>query len=118
MLSAGKLPAAGLQYIRKVREFKYRETLFEILARQYEAARMDESKSASLIQVLDTAVEAEKPSSPVRLAFAAGGALAGVLFAVMIVFVETTVQRWRRDPVRRDKIQLLAKYLRRTGGEG
>ena len=118
VLSAGKLPAAGLQYIRKLREFKYRETLFEILARQYEAARMDESKSASLIQVLDTAVEAEKPSSPVRLVFAAGGALAGVLFAVMIVFVETTVQRWRRDPVRRDKIQLLAKYLRRTGVEG
>lgn len=114
-LTAGKLPAAGLQYIRKLREFKYRETLFEILARQFEAAKMDESKNASVIQVLDSAVEAEKPSSPVRSAFAAGGALVGLLFAGMIVSAEATMRRWRRDPDRRRKVRLLEMYLRGKG---
>jgi tyrosine-protein kinase Etk/Wzc len=116
-LTAGRLPAAGLEYIRKLREFKYRETLFEILARQYEAARMDESKNAAVIQVLDTAVESEKPSSPVRPAFAAVGALVALLFASLIVFVEATLQGWRRDPSRRSKMHLLGVYLRRKGAK-
>src|SRR5262249_23748947 len=30
------VPGAGVQYIRALREMKYRETLFEVLARQYE----------------------------------------------------------------------------------
>jgi tyrosine-protein kinase Etk/Wzc len=116
-LTAGKLPAAGLEYIRKLREFKYRETLFEILARQYEAARMDESKNAAVIQVLDTAVESEKPSSPVRPAFAAVGALVALLFASLVVFVEATLQNWRRDPSRRSKMHLLGVYLRGKGAK-
>ena len=117
-LTAGELPEAGLQYVRKLREFKYRETLFEILARQYEAAKMDESKNASVIQVLDPAVEAEKPSSPVRLAFAGGGALAGLLFAFMVVFMQSMVERWRRDPERGSKLRLLSMYLRGTDVKG
>ncbi|HEY7404728.1 MAG TPA: Wzz/FepE/Etk N-terminal domain-containing protein [Candidatus Angelobacter sp.] len=114
-LTAGKLPEAGLEYVRKMREFKYRETLFEILARQFEAAKMDESKNASVVQVLDPAVESEKPSSPVRSAFAGGGALAGLFFAVLIVFGQSTVARWRRDPERRSKLRLLSMYLRGAG---
>lgn len=117
-LTAGELPEASLQYVRKLREFKYRETLFEILARQYEAAKMDESKNASIIQVLDPAVEAEKPSSPVRPAFAGGGALAGLLFAVLVVFIQSMVERWRRDPERRSKLRLLGMYLRGTDVKG
>jgi tyrosine-protein kinase Etk/Wzc len=116
-LTAGRLPAAGLEYIRKLREFKYRETLFEILARQYEAARMDESKNAAVIQVLDPAVESEKPSSPIRPAFAAVGALVALLFASLIVFVEATLRGWRRDPSRRSKMHLLGVYLRGKGAK-
>ncbi len=116
-LTAGQLPEAGLEYVRRLREFKYRETLFEILARQYEAARMDESKNASVIQVLDQAVESEKPSSPVRAAFAGSGALAGLFFAVLIVFAQATLARWRRDPEREGKLRLLSTYLRGTGSK-
>ena len=117
-LTAGQLPEAGLQYVRKLREFKYRETLFEILARQFEAAKMDESKNASVVQVLDPAVESEKPSSPERLAFTGGGAIAGLFFAVLIVFAQSTAARWRRDPERRGKLRLLSMYLRGTGLKG
>ena len=46
---AGKLPEASLQYIRALRDLKYHETLYELLAKQYEAARIDEAKQAPLI---------------------------------------------------------------------
>jgi len=54
-----KVPAAGLEYIRRLRELKYRETLFELLLKQYEIARIDESKDAAIIQVIDPAMRPE-----------------------------------------------------------
>lgn len=53
-------------YINRVRDVKYYETLFEIMARQYELARADEAREGALIQVIDEAVPAEKKSSPKR----------------------------------------------------
>ena len=48
----------GPDYLSKYREFKYRETLFELFARQYEIARVDESREGALIQVVDVAAAA------------------------------------------------------------
>lgn len=59
-IPTGKIPEAGLQYIRKLREVKYHEGLFEMLAKQFEAAKIDEGKSAPLIQVVDTAIPPDK----------------------------------------------------------
>ena len=63
----GKLPQAGLEYVRKYRDVKYHEALYEALAKQYEAARLDEAKAAPLIQVIDRAVVPERKSWPPRL---------------------------------------------------
>lgn len=63
----GKLPQAGLEYLRKYRDVKYHEGLYEALAKQYEAARLDEAKAAPLIQVIDNAVVPERKSWPPRL---------------------------------------------------
>jgi uncharacterized protein involved in exopolysaccharide biosynthesis len=62
----GKLPQAALAYLRKYREVKYHESLYEVLAKQYEAARLDEAKAAPLIQIIDAAVVSEKKSWPPR----------------------------------------------------
>ncbi len=63
----GKLPQAGLEYLRKYRDVKYHEQLYEALAKQYEAARLDEAKAAPLVQVIDSAVVPERKSWPPRL---------------------------------------------------
>jgi tyrosine-protein kinase Etk/Wzc len=65
-LSAANLPQASLEYVRKLRDLKYHETLFEMLSKQYEAARLDEAKAAPVIQVVDHAVTPEKKSWPPR----------------------------------------------------
>lgn len=66
-------------YIGRYREYKYQETLFEMFARQYESARLDESRDGTLIQVVDVAVAPERPSKPRRGTTAAVSAVVGFL---------------------------------------
>jgi uncharacterized protein involved in exopolysaccharide biosynthesis len=80
-IAAGQLPEAGLQYLRKYRDVKYHETLFEILAKQYEAARLDEAKSAALVQVIDRAIAPERKSWPPRALLIIGAALLTALLS-------------------------------------
>jgi len=62
----GKIPQAGLEYIRKYRDVKYHEALFEGLSKQFEAARLDEARAGGLVQVIDDAVVPERKSWPPR----------------------------------------------------
>src|SRR5258708_30704749 len=54
-IPTSNIPNVALEYVRQLREVKYHETLFELLARQLEAAKIDESKNAPNIQVIDSA---------------------------------------------------------------
>jgi uncharacterized protein involved in exopolysaccharide biosynthesis len=83
------VPGAGLDYIRAEREVKYREALLEMLIKQYEAARLDEAKDAAIIQVVESAIEPDRKSTPKRglilLLFAAGGFLSSSFWAWCLV---------------------------------
>ena len=80
------LDARGPDYVSKYREFKYQETLFDLLARQYELARVDESREGSLIQVIDPAQPAELKSKPKRSFMAVGAAVfGGLLTAIWLI---------------------------------
>ena len=57
-LPTRKLPQAELEYLRRARDLKYHETLYEFLGKQLEAARIDEAKDAVVVQVVDKAVAA------------------------------------------------------------
>jgi uncharacterized protein involved in exopolysaccharide biosynthesis len=83
----GKLPQAGLEYLRKYREVKYHEDLYEALAKQYEAARLDEAKAAPLIQVIDKAVVPERKSWPPRILIISISTLLTGLVACLWVLV-------------------------------
>jgi tyrosine-protein kinase Etk/Wzc len=83
-MSGGRMPAATLEYIRRVRDLKYHETLFELLAKQYEAARIDEAKQAPVIQVVDRAIIPDKDSRPRKL-LVAGATCFGLLFSCLFV---------------------------------
>lgn len=77
---------ASPDYVSKYREFKYQETLFDLMAKQYELARVDESREGSLIQVIDEARPAERRIFPRRSWFALGGAVAGpILLALLLL---------------------------------
>jgi tyrosine-protein kinase Etk/Wzc len=60
----GKIPEAGMDYVRKLRDVKYNEMIFEILAKQFEVAKIDEAREGAVIQVVDPAVPPDKKSFP------------------------------------------------------
>lgn len=91
-LSAGKVPQAALEYSRKFRDLQFHETLYQLLATQYETARIDEAKSAPLIQVVDKAVPPERKSGPHRILITLGGLFVGLLLGV---FWSLTIRSWR-----------------------
>lgn len=72
-------PGADQDYVGALREFKYQEVLSEIYARQFEAARVDEAREGTLIQVVDRATPPERRSKPQRLL------IAGAAFIVALV---------------------------------
>jgi tyrosine-protein kinase Etk/Wzc len=61
---AGDKAPGGLENIKTLRQVKYNQMLYELLAKQYEAARLDEARDASVIQTLDAAISPEKQYSP------------------------------------------------------
>lgn len=66
MVPTSKVPALTLEYVRRDREVKYHEALYGLLLRQLESAKLDESRAAPLVQILDQAVVPDQKSGPPR----------------------------------------------------
>lgn len=111
-IPAGRLPQDALDYTRKLRDVKYHETLLNLLSRQYEAARIDEAKSAPLIQVVDRATPPDKRSGPPRALIIAGAGFAGFVLACLWSLSGDVLRRMREIPEYRTKLDLLNLRLR------
>jgi tyrosine-protein kinase Etk/Wzc len=111
-IPAGQLPEAALQYERQARELKYHETLFDLLTRQSEAAKMDEAKSAPILQVVDHAIPPDKKSGPSRRLLTLGFAAFGFLLALSWGLVELFLDRLRRVPEQAQKLNEIRSALR------
>jgi uncharacterized protein involved in exopolysaccharide biosynthesis len=85
LMPTGRMPSVGTDYLRKLREVKYYETLFEILAKQYELARIDEARDSSVIQVIDKAVPPERKVKPRRRLIVLAATFLGFAFGVTYV---------------------------------
>jgi tyrosine-protein kinase Etk/Wzc len=79
VVPTSRVPSISLEYVRKLREVKYHESLFDMISKQYEAARLDESHSAPLLQVVDVAVPPDTESGPHRLLIILLAFLGGLL---------------------------------------
>jgi tyrosine-protein kinase Etk/Wzc len=64
LMPSGRVPEMGTEYLRKLRQLKYNETIFELLSKQFELAKLDEAKDAVVIQVIDRAVPPEQRFRP------------------------------------------------------
>jgi uncharacterized protein involved in exopolysaccharide biosynthesis len=111
-----KLPAtnsAGLENLRRFRDMKFLERLTELLTQQFEAAKIDEAKSATLVQVLDRAVEPEQKSRPARTLMVLGFGFIAIFLAVVWVYVAEAYQRTQADPSKKTRLMVLRQYLRK-----
>src|SRR5271157_2730347 len=110
-IPARQMPEAELEYLRRAREVKYHEALYDFLGKQLEAARIDEGQSAILVQVVDRAVEPERKSSPRRMVIALVSAAIAFVLACLGVLVAEVLRRKRQDPNERARLALLRHSL-------
>ena len=106
LMPTGRIPGVGTEYIRKLREFKYQEALYEILLKQYEAARLDEARDAALIQVIEKAIPPEKRVKPKRKQMVMIATFSGLFFSVFAAFFMEYIEKLKSNP--EDKVRLEA----------
>jgi uncharacterized protein involved in exopolysaccharide biosynthesis len=111
-LGLGNVPAAGLEYLRAAHELAYRQALFDMLMKQYDAAKLDESKDAAIIQVVEPAIEPDHKSSPKRAIILVlsifVGFFAGCILALFLWWKELA----QFDPITAKRFEELSYALR------
>lgn len=112
LVPANKIPQAGLEVMRKMRDEKYQETLYELLSKQYEMAKLDEAKEAAIIQVVDKAPVPEKKSKPKRVLIVFLSAILGLFVGVVWAFFKEASERAQQNPEHVERLKLFRNYLR------
>jgi tyrosine-protein kinase Etk/Wzc len=102
-----KLPQQALEYARRLREVKFHTTLFELIEKQFDAAKAQEAEVPSVVEVLDPAVPAVKKSWPPRLAYSFIAAVVGTLLGIFLVSLRAVIDAFIKAPQNQGKIQQL-----------
>jgi uncharacterized protein involved in exopolysaccharide biosynthesis len=103
-------------YVSRYREFKYQETLYELFAKQYELARVDESREGAAVQVVDNALPPEKKSKPQKAQIATIAALASGFVFLLFVFLRKAYFHAADTKENAEKISLIRFSYRKALG--
>lgn len=112
MLSQREFPAAGLEYIRKERDVQYHQTLYDLLARQLEAARIDEAKATPTVQMVDPPQVPKVRSWPKPFLFLLIGLVVGIVLGCIRVTVIYLYEYAETDPRLRDRYMQVKRAMR------
>jgi uncharacterized protein involved in exopolysaccharide biosynthesis len=111
-LSKGRVTQAGMEYLRRFRELKYQETVFELLAKEFEVAKLDEAREGAIVQVVDAAVPPDKKSWPPRLLMVLGATVLACLAAVLWVVLQKKSAGAFALPENRRRLEAMRRYWR------
>jgi len=110
VMSKGRVTGAGLEYLRRYRELKYHEAVYELLTKELEIARLDEAREGELVQVVDPAVTPDKKSSPHRTLIVIGMTILAFFVAVFWIIVRQGLERAFRLPENRERLEAIKYY--------
>lgn len=111
MVPKGNIPEAGIEYIRKLRDVKYYETIMELIAKQFEMAKLDEAREGAIVQVSDLAVPPDKKSSPPRTLLTLAACLLGFILSICWVILSDYCQALMRNSINASRIEQLRALL-------
>jgi uncharacterized protein involved in exopolysaccharide biosynthesis len=94
-------------YIERFRDYKYKETLYDLFVKQYELARVDEAREGAVIQVLDPALPPERKSKPKKALVAVIATLAAGFALLLFVFVRQALRSAAGDAESAQKLARL-----------
>jgi len=101
----GKVPEAGMEYIRKVRDVKYFETISDLIAKQFEMAKLDEAHQGTGIQVVDMAVPPDGRSYPKRTTTVILAFLVSFILSCTWCFLANGLEKINQDPETLSRIE-------------
>jgi tyrosine-protein kinase Etk/Wzc len=110
VLSKGRVTGAGLEYLRRYRDLKYNETVFELLAKALEIAKLDEAREGEIVQVVDAAVPPDKKASPHRTLIVIVMTVLSFFFVVLWIFLRHSFEQTLRLPENRERMLALKHY--------
>jgi tyrosine-protein kinase Etk/Wzc len=96
-------------YVARYREFKYQETMLELFAKQFELAKVDESREGAVIQVLDVAEPPERKANPRKSMIAIIATLISGFALLLFVFLRSAIQNASNNPETNERIKALKK---------
>jgi len=102
----------GLDNLGRLRDVKYYEFLYELLAKQFELAKIDEAKDATIIQVLDKAIEPDRKSRPRRTLIVLLWTFLALFVSIVWAFVREAASPARRSLEQASRLRTLHGYLR------
>ena len=103
-------------YVERYRNFKYHETLFELFAKQYELARVDEGREGAVVQVVDAAQPPERKAKPQKALIAILATLATGFAFLLIVLIRHALRNASQNSESAKKIQVLQASWRKALG--
>jgi uncharacterized protein involved in exopolysaccharide biosynthesis len=115
MLTQREFPAAGLQYIRKERDVQYHQTLYDLLARQLEAARIDEAKASPTVQMVDPPQVPRVTSWPKPFLFIIIGLVLGIMLGCIRCAVIYLYEYLDTDPDLRERYRQVKRAMHLRG---
>ncbi len=110
VLSKGKVTHAGLEYIRRYRDLKYNETVYELLIKGLEIAKLDEAKEGEIVQVVDAAVPPDKKSSPHRTIIVLVVTILAFFFSMFWIVLRQGLERAFSLPENRQRLDAIRRY--------
>jgi tyrosine-protein kinase Etk/Wzc len=108
MVPTGRIPEAGVEYVRAMRDVKYYETIFELLAKQFEMAKIDEAKEPTQVQMLDRAVPADRKLKPKPVLMTLAGLIGGGLLGILLAFSSAAYRSSSANPATRQRWERLS----------
>ena len=111
LMPTGRMPEVGIEYERKLRDVKFNETLFELLTKQYEAAKLDEARDAAVIQVVDTAIPPDKKAKPKTVLVVLIATFLGFLLSIVVAFFTESIRNSSKDPENRERFNTIKKNI-------
>ena len=86
-MQTGAKTGVGDEYTGLYRDYKYNSALLELLASQLAAARIDEARDGSSLQIVDFAVVPQKKTRPRAILFLGAGLATGIALTLLAWFV-------------------------------
>ena len=101
----------GTDSLRLLRDVKYHEVIFELLARQYELAKIDEAKDSAVVQVMDKAIEPDRKSKPKRAIMVLISVLVAEIAGILWAFLREALAKAGSDPLQAARLQAFKRYI-------